>query len=541
MMERRYTGRCASPGLALGPLVAFAPESRARTASGTVEIETEALHTALAKARSDLRELVNRSPRETAEILDFQVALLDDDVLAEPAFSAIAEGHAAHDAWRAAMDAEIAGYECSGDEYFRARAADLTDIRDRVLANLAGSLPPVAIPPGAIVAAVDLAPSRFLGIDWSRGGALALTAGSVTSHVAMLARSRGVPAVVGLGVDVADLTGDALVDAHRGVLIVNPGAAARVQFDHDAREASTARALADAAKLRPAVTSDGTPIRIMLNIADPDELNGLDPAICDGIGLVRTELLFHGRNELPDEEHQYAVYRRIAEWAKDRPVTIRTLDAGGDKPIPGLTVAGESNPFLGVRGVRLSFARPDVFRIQLRALARAAMHGNVKIMLPMVTLPRELAAARAMLDEEVAALHSRGVPTRRPSLGIMIEVPAAAIAADQFDADFFSIGSNDLTQYVAAAGRDIGAVADLADAVAPAMLRLMRYVVDTAHTQQIDVSLCGDAGGDPRAIPPLLATGLRCLSMAPALVGSAKLALAAIDLRTLPEPSVWPV
>jgi len=541
MMERRYTGRCASPGLALGPLVAFAPETRHRNASGIVELEMEALHGALTKARFDLRELVNRSPGETAEILDFQVALLDDDVLAEPAFSAIAEGHAAHDAWRVAMDAEIAGYESSGDEYFRARAADLTDIRDRVLANLAGSLPPVEIPPGAVVAAVDLAPSRFLGIDWSRGGALALTAGSATSHVAMLARSRGVPAVVGLGVDVADLTGDALVDAHRGVLIVNPGAAARVQFEHDARDASAIRALADAAALRPAATSDGTPIRIMLNIADPDELNGLDPAICDGIGLVRTELLFHDRNELPDEEHQYAVYRRIAEWAKDRPVTIRTLDAGGDKPIPGLTVTGESNPFLGVRGIRLSFARPDVFRIQLRALARAAMHGNVKIMLPMVTLPRELAAARAMLEEEVAALHSRGVPARRPSLGIMVEVPAAAIAADHFDADFFSIGSNDLTQYLAAAGRDIGAVADLADAVAPAMQRLMRYVVDTAHTQQIDVSLCGDAGGDPRAIPLLLATGLRCLSMAPALVGGAKLALAAIDLRTLPEASAWPV
>jgi phosphotransferase system enzyme I (PtsI) len=221
-------------------------------------------------------------------------------------------------------------------------------------------------------------------------------------------------------------------------------------------------------------------------------------------------------------------------------VTIRTLDAGGDKPIRNLTLAGESNPFLGVRGLRLSFARPEVFRTQLRALARAAVHGDVKVMLPMVTLPRELAAARAMLDEEVAALLATKIPARRPHLGVMVEVPAAAIAADQFDADFFSIGSNDLTQYVAAAGRDIGAVAELADPVQPAMLRLLRYVVDVAQAQRIDVSLCGDAGGDPRAIPLLLATGLRCLSMAPAMVGRAKLALAAIDLTTLPAVERWP-
>jgi phosphotransferase system enzyme I (PtsI) len=540
MMEKHFAGRPASPGIALGPLVAFAPEASTRAASGAVDIETEALRAALATALGDLRQIVDRSPGETADILGFQIALLEDDVLAEPAFAAIAEGRAAHDAWLEAMETEAAGYEASEDEYFRARAADLRDIRDRVLAALAGSGLVAAVPPGAIVAAVDLAPSRFLAIDWSQGGGLVLTAGSATSHVAMLARSRGVPAVVGLGVELTELSGHALVDAHRGVLIVNPGPAARARFERDARSASSARARADAAAQRPAVTLDGTPVRVMLNIADPAELNDLDPTICDGIGLVRTELLFHDRHGLPDEERQYAVYRRIAEWAQGRPATIRTLDAGGDKPIPGVTLAAENNPFLGVRGLRLSFARPDVFRTQLRALARAAVQGNVKIMLPMVSLPRELAAARVMLDEEIAALLSAGVPARRASLGIMVEVPSAAIAADQFDAEFFSIGSNDLTQYVAAAGRDVEAVADLADPVQPAMLRLLRYVVDAARAQRIDVSLCGDAGGDPRAIPLLLATGLRCLSMAPALVGSAKLAIAAVDLRTLPEPAPWP-
>ena len=539
-MEKHFAGRPAAPGIALGALFTFSTGRSTRAASGAVESEADALRSALNAAVTDLNDLIARSTGDAVAILEFQVALLQDEVLAEPAFSAIAAGSAADHAWLAAMQQEIAGYEASDDEYFRARAADLYDLRDRVLAHLTGSTIEAIVPPGAIVAAVDLAPSRFLAIDWSRGGALVLTAGSATSHVGMLARSRGIPAVMGLGVDLAELCGQALVDAHRGVLIVNPSPATRAQFDRDAKAAASTRTLAAAAAMRPGVTADGTPIRIMLNISDPRELADLDPTICDGIGLVRTEFLFHDRQQLPDEEQQYAVYRRIAEWAQGRPVTIRTLDAGGDKPIPGLTPAGESNPFLGVRGLRLSLARPDVFRTQLRALLRAATHGNVKIMLPMVTQPCELVAARGMLDAEVAALAEAGIPARRVSLGIMIEVPAAAIAADQFDAEFFSIGSNDLTQYVAAAGRDVAAVVDLADPTQLAMLRLYRYVVDTARARDIEVSLCGDAGGDPRAIPRLLATGMRALSMAPALVGGAKLAIAAVDLRAIAESERWP-
>jgi len=539
-MEKRFAGRPASPGIALGVLFPVRVGTHARVASGAPESEAHALRSAIGAARSDLKDLIDRSTGDAAEILEFQVAMLEDEVLAEPAFSAIVTGCTADHAWLDAMQSEIGGYEGSDDEHFRARAADLHDLRDRVLAHLTGSTIDAVVPPGAIVAAIDLAPSRFLAIDWSRGGALVLTAGSTTSHVAMLARSRGIPAVTGLGVDLAELSGQALLDAHRGVLIVNPGPEARAQFAWDAKADATDRALAAAAAMRPGVTADGTPIRITLNISDPRELADLDPSICDGIGLVRTEFLFHSLQGLPDEELQYVVYRRIAEWAQGRPVIIRTLDAGGDKPIPELTPVGESNPFLGVRGLRLSLARAEVFRTQLRALVRAAVHGNVKIMLPMVTQPRELAAARSILDAEVGALVAEGIPARRASLGIMIEVPAAAIAADQFDAEFFSIGSNDLTQYVAAAGRDIGAVADLADPTQPAMLRLYRYVAATACRRDIEVSICGDAGGDPRAIPSLLAAGLRSLSMAPALVGAAKRALGAIDLRSISKSEPWP-
>jgi phosphoenolpyruvate-protein phosphotransferase (PTS system enzyme I) len=383
---------------------------------------------------------------------------------------------------------------------------------------------------GAILVADDLPPSRFLAIDWSHGGAILLAGGSASSHVAMLARSRGVPMIVGLGSGVATLTGEVLVDAGAGEVVAAPGEEERRRFDAnrraDLRVASEASTLRD----KPAVTRDGTAIAVHLNVSDPDELVALDPIVCDGIGLVRTEFLFHARRGLPDEETQFRVYRRIASWAAGKPVTIRTLDAGGDKPIEGLTFDRESNPFLGVRGIRLSLARPNVFRVQLRALARAAMHGNVRIMLPMITVADEIAAARAMLEQEVRSLVAAGIPARRPPIGIMVEVPAVAIAIDLYDAAFYSIGSNDLTQYVTAAGRDVAAVADLADASHPAVMRLIERVARHGRERKHEVCLCGDIGGDAETIPGLLRAGLRSLSVPPAMLARAKAAIGAVDL-----------
>jgi phosphotransferase system enzyme I (PtsI) len=247
--------------------------------------------------------------------------------------------------------------------------------------------------------------------------------------------------------------------------------------------------------------------------------------------LVRTELLFHGASGLPDEEQQVAVYKRIVAWASGRPVIVRTLDAGGDKPIAGLTVE-ESNPFLGLRGLRLSLQRPEVFRTQLRALCRAAVAGGLKIMLPMVTVPGELEAARQHLDAVVTELAKAGIPHKRPPLGIMVEVPSVAVTPDRFAADFFSIGSNDLTQYVMAAARDLSSVAHLADTADPAVLQLIECVVDHGACEGIEVSLCGDAASNPALVPHLLRRGLRKLSAAPGAVGRVKASIAAIDLGT---------
>ena len=392
----------------------------------------------------------------------------------------------------------------------------------------------MALPDGAVIAGEELTPTRFLSVDWTRGGGIALFAGSPSSHVAMLARSRGVPMVVGLGpVDVSGHV-EAIVDGDTGRIVLSPQGADWSAFKA-ARTSNAARDVSEnRAAVRPAATRDGVPIAVMINVAEPEELDRIDPAICDGIGLVRSEFLFNRGDGLPDEETQYRAYRRIVEWAGSRPVVLRTLDAGGDKPIAGLTIAGESNPFLGTRGIRLSLARLDVFRVQLRAMARAAVHGNVKIMLPMVTVPTEIDRAAALLDAVVAELDAERVPCLRPPLGIMVEVPAVAIVPELFaSAAFFSIGSNDLTQYVTASARDIAAVADLNDPGHPAVIALIERVVAEGARLGREVSLCGDMGGDAVHLPALIAAGLRTVSVAPPLVGRVKQAIATIAVDGL--------
>jgi phosphotransferase system enzyme I (PtsI) len=532
MAEIRRIGRSAAPGIAFGTLYVFDARTGSERAAGAPEEEGKALDAAIDRAKDELAALIGDAGAEAAEILAFQVAMLEDDALAASARLDIAAGIAADVAWRRAMDLHIADYSASDDEYFRARAGDLADIRDRVL-GLINGVQAEALPEGAVIAAEDFTPSRFLGHDWRKGGALALAKGSPTSHVAMLARARHVPMVVGLDFDITKLVAgrEVIVDGEKGLVVLDPDpatrGAARQRLDEDAR---TEAAVASYARQR-AITLDGTAIAALINIATPEELDGLDPEICDGIGLVRTELLFHSGRGLPDEEQQHDAYRRILAWAAGRPVIVRTLDAGGDKPIPGLTSDGESNPFLGLRGLRLSLKRPDVFRIQLRALCRAAIDGELKIMLPMVTVPGEFAEAREHLDAVAAELAAAGIPHRKPPLGIMVEVPSVALTPERFPAAFFSIGSNDLTQYVMAAARDLDSVAALADVTDPAVLGLIAGVARYGRSAGIEVGLCGDAASVPEVVPLLLRAGLRRLSVSPGAIGRVKAAIAAVDLR----------
>lgn len=519
-----HTGLPAAPGVASGPLIRVDRAVSVRESSSDPARERANLRSAIDKSISALGTLADTVDGEAAEIIEFQIAMLEDDVLSIPALDKIDEGACATTAWSDAIATQVADYQATEDTYFKARVADLIDIRDRVLRCLAGEQDE-AVPDGAILAGEDLTPSRFLAVDWSKGGGIVLSKGSPSSHVAMLARSRGVPMVVGVETLEFAEADVALVDGEHGRVVLNPTDEDRAAYAAARRTAADRTTRESAMLKRPALTIDGTPVRVMINVAGPEELRTIDPAICDGIGLVRTEFLFQGPAGLPDEDTQFRAYRRIVEWADGRPVVLRTLDVGGDKPVPGLTLE-ESNPFLGTRGIRLSLARPEIFAIQLRAMVRAAFFGDVKIMVPMVTIPEEIDRAAELLEGTVTALRNEGVPCRRPDLGIMVEVPAVAIEPALYaQAAFFSIGSNDLTQYTTASARDISTVARLNDPGHPAVLKLIERVAKVAAGLSREVSLCGDMGGDPAHTQALLNVGIRTLSVAPSMVGRIKLAI----------------
>ncbi len=533
--EQVFRGLGVSGGVAIGPIYILNEKTAARRSFTTAEGETRAFRAAVASANGQLEALIASQDKLAGEILEFQLALLDDDDMLAPVFRAVEGGTPWDEAWSVALDREIAEYRQSGGDTLAARADDLADLRDRVLCAQQGSASPTGkIPLGAILVAADLTPSIFLGLDWDRiAGAVSL-GGSPVSHVSILARARGVNFVVGLKAAQAEIGqgATAILDAAKGSLIVHPSgqtlASANARIDAEREDRGEMEALLT----RPAATAGGEPVKIMVNIDEPDRLDALSPAFCDGVGLTRTEFLFSG-NHLPDEDEQLAFYGRLIAWAGGRPVTIRTLDAGGDKPIASVTVDGEANPFLGVRGLRLSFARPEIFRVQLRALARAAAAGPVNVMFPMVTVPAELAEARRMMLTEMAGLQRAGVKCAVPRMGIMVEVPAAALTAADFDADFYSIGSNDLIQYATACARDNTSLAPLADARNPAVAELIRRTVEAARRRGVDVSLCGDMASSPELIGGLLDTGLRTLSCAPAQIGPVKLAVS----RYAPKPA----
>jgi phosphotransferase system enzyme I (PtsI) len=525
--ERTFKGIGVSGGIAIGPLHILRETTGPWRSFTTIENETRILSTAIAAASGDIEALMAAQDKLTAEILEFQLALLDDDDILAPVHRSIKGTMPADKAWAWVMDAQIAEYTNSDSEVLSARASDLLDLKARVLAAIQGDGPAYApVPKNAIIVAAELTPSQFIHLNWNAIAGAAVLGSSPTSHVAILARARGLKLVVGLAAQLDDFADDApaILDAGAGTLTLEP--------DHRTIAAAKARIAAgkqDEANIagllrHPARTARGEPVTILANIDEPGLLDTLSPDICDGVGLTRTEFLFKDGHQ-PGEEEQLAFYTRLIEWAGGRPVTIRTLDAGGDKPIPGVTIDGESNPFLGVRGLRLSLAKPDIFRVQLRALARAAALGPIKVMFPMVTVPAEVEAARDMMLAEIAALTAADVACAIPPMGIMVEVPAAALTARDFPVDFYSIGSNDLIQYTMAAARDNAALAPLADPLNPAVIELIRRTVEAGSATGREVSLCGDMASTPAHIGALIDIGLRSLSCAPAQIGPVKLAV----------------
>lgn len=527
-------GIAASPGIAIGRIFQHRRNVLAFDELGAGQtIERARLTDALRAAALQLAVLERGiEDRSRAQILAMHRSLLEDPELIERAESHIAQGKSAAFAWSEACSNQAAKLEQLEVPLLRERAADVRDVGRRVLTLLTGvKAERVTLPDSAIVIAEELAPSELAALERDKLAGLCTTTGSSTSHVAIVARSMGIPAICGIDAAALALSEgrNVVLDGTRGVLQVNPDeitlARARERMVRDAQQRAADRAASKAL----ACTRDGKRIEVVANIRNLDDARAALAEGAEGVGLLRTEFLFE-RNTPPSEEEQATAYSAIAQLisqsGKDRPVVIRTLDAGGDKPLTYLPMAKESNPFLGVRGIRVSLERPDLFRAQLRAILRAATMGNVHIMFPMVSGLEEVRAARKILAEE-----QRTLPAK-VSVGIMIEVPSAALMAEALarEVDFFSIGTNDLTQYTLAMDRGHPLLARQADALHPAVLRMMAMTVEGARKHGRWVGVCGGIASDPLAVPVLVGLGISELSVDVRAVAPVKAALARITL-----------
>jgi phosphoenolpyruvate-protein phosphotransferase len=540
-------GSAAAGGLAVGQAVRLAVADGADAArdGAGVEIELARLGAALAEVRGDLEQTIAsaqaRGDAVVADVLRTHLDLVDDPELCGAADREITAGRSAAWAWRTALHELAAVLRGLGNPVLAQRTGDLVDLERRTLARLAGKTGgrvPAELPDGGVLVADELFPSELAALPPGRLAGLCTARGGATSHVAILASGLGVPAVVALG-DAALRVPDRasiIVDGDRGQVRVFPTAASRdaVQRTIAGRAARRRAQLASAHD--PACTTDGARIAVHANLASIADADVALASGAEGCGLLRTELLFHDRRSPtgagpPSEDEQAARYQEIADALRGRPLVIRTLDAGGDKPLSYLPHAHEDNPALGVRGVRLALRHPELLRTQLRALLRvitAGPAGACRIMVPMVATLAELRAVRAMLDQERRALGVSG-PIE---LGVMIEVPAAALLADTLarEADFFSIGTNDLAQYTLAMDRGNPGVASALDGLHPAVLRLISTTIAGARMHGRSVSVCGGAAADPVAVPIFLGLGIRALSIAPAAVPEIKAVLRTLSL-----------
>ena len=523
----------ASPGIGIGPKtslpdVDYEPRD---TAPGTPAVETERLHAAVEATRAELTStrdhVAGAAGEREAEIFDAHVLLLDDDELVGTALEVVAgEAVTAEHAWQVAVDALAARFTQLTDSYLQSRADDIRAVGDQVLAHLGGHTSSPTHTLAGILVTADLTPTQAARLDPSTVLGIVTAAGSPLSHGAILARALGIPAVVGAGHDVLVVPDGTtiLVDGTEGVVVIDPNATVNQHYrdkaDGQRRHANNLLAAAS----RPAITSDGVAIEVLANIASRDDALQAVRHGADGIGLLRTEFLFLDRPQPPSEDEQLEAYLSVADALGGRRLTVRTLDVGGDKPVPYLPTTIEANPFLGRRGLRLSLQQPDIFKQQLRALVRAGMQHPISVLFPMVTTIDELRAARGLLADAAAEVGcSAGELPPGFEVGAMAEVPAFALHARAAVPliDLISIGTNDLTQYTLAAERGNADVAALADPLDPAVLHLISQVANAA-TARARVAVCGEIAADPAAAALLIGLGVLELSMTPRAIPAVK-------------------
>jgi phosphocarrier protein FPr len=520
----------ASPGVAVGPAVRLtsAPVRVDERPAGPPEVEERRLTDALAAVRRDVERTRDRTAPGQAGVFEAHLLLLDDAELTGAARTGIDAGASAAGAWARAVSALEAQWAALPDPYLRARAADVRAVGDQVLRALAGEAPVQAVDVDGVLLADDLTPAQAGGLDPGRVLGVALAGGSPTSHAAILVRSLGIPAVVAAGAGLLDVPDGTrlVVDGTAGRVLVDPPTGVVAGYRTRQRELADERARDAAEAPREAVTRDGRRVVVGANVGSVADARAAATAGADGAGLVRTEILFLDRDRPPTAEEQEREYLAVLDAFAGRPVTIRTLDVGGDKPLRYLPQPPEANPFLGVRGVRLSLTRPDLLRTQLAAVCRAAARGPVRVMVPMVSVVEEVLAVRRLLTEAAAP----GPVPAGLRVGVMVEVPAVALNVEAFlpHVDFLSIGTNDLTQYTLAAERGHPALAALADPLDPAVLRLVGETASRA-AGRATVSVCGEVAADPLAVPVLVGLGVQELSVAPSAVAGTKAAVRRLD------------
>lgn len=514
-------GIAGSAGYGVGKVVIISdakPEYENRTITDT-DAEIKRYDDAVA-AFTEKTHAMSEAMKESvgehnAEILEGHILLLTDPGMDEITKGAIMSGTCAEAAFESTCDMFAGMFQMADDELTRQRATDIGDIKVRMLKILTGT-PDVNIsevPAGTILVAEDLTPSMTAGIVKENVAGIITAVGGKTSHSAILARALEIPAV--LSVDgIVDMVSDgmtAVVDGCDGICILDPSPEEIEEYQAKREKYLSDKALLEVYRGKDTVTADGAKVHLYGNIGNPEDAKQVAACDGEGVGLFRTEFLFMGASELPSEEEQFQAYKAAAETMEGREVIIRTLDVGGDKDIPYLGLEKEDNPFLGFRAVRYCLQNKDSYRVQLRALLRASAFGDIKIMVPLVTCVDEIRRVKALVKELMAELDAENIAYNKDiQVGAMIETPAASLIADLLakEADFFSIGTNDLTQYTMAVDRGNAKVAYLYSSYNPAVLRSMKNIIEAANAAGIMVGMCGEAAADPLLIPLLISFGL---------------------------------
>ena len=540
----KWQGKGVSEGLAMAQIHLFTPKlpEISRQPAADAEAEVAKLEKTLAAAEEELRGLYETAKEtmgeQEAEIFDAHLTILGDEYsVREPIIQRIREQKQnAAAAIEDQFDELAQMFRSLGDELMAERAADAEDLKQQLLRICLGcGRQDLSVLPGdVIVLAEELTPSDTVRMDTAHVKGIATRLGGATAHSAIIARTLGIPAAAGIdGWQTEALNGHmAILDGADGTLTVDPTDEETACYQSRKAQADCEAQALEAFRTCPSQTKDGAALEICANIGTPQEAQQAMKYGADGVGLFRSEFLFMDRDALPTEDEQFEAYRTAAQTMAGKPLIIRTLDVGGDKKLPTLELPHEDNPFLGFRAIRMTLSHPEIFRPQLRAILRAAAYGDMRVMFPMIGSMDQLREAKALLREQEQTLQAEGVPTGPVKVGMMVEIPAAAVLAEEFakEVDFFSIGTNDLTQYTLAVERGNAAVAHLYAPEHPAVLRLIAMTAQAAAERHIPCGMCGEAAGDPKLAPAFVGMGVNELSMSPRRVPAVRKLLSELTM-----------